>query len=104
MEYYNCPICNEKEKMLIRYKNMVCSKCLQTGIWADKPQKIPIKFGNKGIEGGFISFVNNIPGSQHTCYIREKKCYADEAKFGGIVIQVSNDDTMDYLTDNLSDN
>ena len=44
MEYRCCPICNNEEKMMIRYPKTVCSQCLQTGIWADKKQTIPIDF------------------------------------------------------------
>jgi len=28
------------------------------------------------------------PHASHICYIRGIRCYADEARFGGIVIQV----------------
>ena len=39
-------------------------------------------------ESQLYSLVNNKKGNIHECYINNKKCYADEAKFGGIVIQI----------------
>ena len=87
MEYKSCPICNKEEKMMLRYPKMVCSECIRTGIWADKKQTTPINFYNTSFSGGFISEVNGIEGKQHICYINGKQCIADEARFGGIVIE-----------------
>ena len=96
MEYRCCPICNNEEKMMIRYPKTVCSQCLQTGIWADKEQTIHINFGNKDISGGFFSIVNGVEGNQHLCYVRGKQCTVDEARFGGIIIQCyDNNDVED---------
>jgi len=101
MEYYPCPICKEPEKMLLRYQNMVCSNCLQTGIWANKEQTQQIQFTNNELNGGFSSIINNNCIKQHTCYIRGKECYADEAKFGGIIIQCF--DTDEFTNIKLED-
>ena len=38
---------------------------------------------------GFISVINDTIGEDHECYINNIKCYADEARFGGIVVQLS---------------
>ena len=86
-EYGLCPICNMEQKIMLRYPKMVCSQCIKTGMWADKEQTIPIQFGNIDIEGGFMSAVNEVQGNQHICYINGKQCTAQEARFGGIVIQ-----------------
>ena len=48
-----------------------------------------IEFYNIDHTGGFISIVNNIKGKIHECYVDNHKCYADESRFGGIVIQLS---------------
>ena len=59
----------------------------KTGIWANKEQTIPIHFYNESFNGGLISVINGIQGKQRLCYINGKQCIADEARFGGIVIQ-----------------
>ena len=33
-----------------------------------------------------MSIVNNVKGNIHECYVNNIKCYADEARFGGIVV------------------
>ena len=47
-----------------------------------------IDFYNEEITGGFYSVVNNVKGKIHECYVNNIKCYADEARFGGIVISI----------------
>ena len=47
-----------------------------------------IEFYNEGPEGGFISIVNNVRGNIHECNVNNIQCYADEARFGGIIISV----------------
>ena len=87
MNQTNCPICNEMMNSYYeRYPNMVCCKCSGKTI-TDKG--IKIEFYNIDISGGFYSLVNNIKGDIHECYIDKLKCYADEARFGGIVVQLS---------------
>lgn len=46
----------------------------------------PISFYNESHWGGFISVVDGSRGTSHDCYIRGIKCYAEEARFGGIVV------------------
>ena len=48
-----------------------------------------IKFYNKDHNDGFISVVNDTIGEEHEYYINNIKCYADEARFGWIVVQLS---------------
>ena len=78
----SCPICNDKMNYSERYPNMVCHKTL-TG----KDEKI--EFYNIDHTGGFYSLVNDEIGDIHECYIEGHKCHADEARFGGIVVQLS---------------
>ena len=44
-------------------------------------------FYNLDISGGFMSKVNGEYSDIHTCFIKNVKCIANEARFGGIVIQ-----------------
>lgn len=40
--------------------------------------------------GGFYALVRESgrPHPSHECFIRGRRCYADEARFGSIVIQI----------------
>ena len=82
-----CPICKKNKNISLRYPNAVCNNCYNK---TKTEFNEPIHFGNKDIFGGFISLVNDVRGNEHICYIDGIKCYADEARFGGIVIQVIN--------------
>ena len=87
MNQKSCPICNEIMKNYYeRYPNMVCYKCSGKTL-TDKGDKI--EFYNVDGSGGFYSLINNIKDDIHECYIHKRKCYADEARFGGIVVQLS---------------
>jgi len=88
---HNCPICNKQLKEVQRYPNYVCIDC------SDKATDIngrKLQFYNLGFGGGFeASFVdNNEIYNSHFCYIDNIKCFADEARFGGIVIEKYNID------------
>ena len=84
MNTKKCPICDNDMYFLERYPNMICNQCFDNTVTKDG---LEIKFYNENITGGFYSLVNNKKGNIHECYINNKKCYADEARFGGIVIQ-----------------
>ena len=81
-----CLICEKEMLHSERYPNMICPRMC----WTDINQRWRnIKFYNKGHNGGFISIVNNNQCEIHECYINNHKCYADETRFGGIVVQLS---------------
>ena len=80
-----CSICDRMVMENPRYKNYVCYDC--------QIESPPVNENNENIEfynidpsGGFMSKVNNIIGNDHICYIKNIKCYANESRFGGIVI------------------
>jgi len=81
----NCPTCTKQITLSQRYPDAVCSECYELTVTENGDK---IMFGNESIFGGFMSIVNDKEGTIHECYINGKKCYADEARFGGIVIQV----------------
>ena len=81
-----CPICNLEVKYNPRYTNYVCSSCAKCPL--DEKGK-ELVFCNVSLSGGFeakYKGTNKICDSQ-VCYIQGVKCWADEARFGGIVIQ-----------------
>ncbi len=73
-----------------RYPRIVCSQCSSLDNIIDSDGN-KVYFENESIFGGFISVhdIDNmlVKKSDHICYINNIKCYADEARFGGIVIQ-----------------
>ena len=81
-----CPICQESVDRNPRYPKYVCSKC-QHDYGVKTKEGLPIEFFNVDISGGFVSEVNGVKGEEHECYIKNVKCIANEARFGGIVIQ-----------------
>jgi uncharacterized Zn ribbon protein len=86
MQNKSCPICDKNMIYYDRYPKMVCHECSENTLTHDGEN---IKFYNKDHTGGFISIVNDVKGEMHDCYINNRKCYADEARFGGIVVQLS---------------
>jgi hypothetical protein len=82
-----CPTCGGVSKTLLRYPRSVCQEC--RGIPMDKDGKL-LSFWNTTLLGtGCIGkYVDS--GEEYNsniCYIKGKECFAEEAKFGGIVIQ-----------------
>ena len=80
-----CPICSENKYLSVRYPNSVCSECVCEAVTEKGDQ---ITFHNKNLQGGFISIVNNVEDEIHNCYIKNIPCIAEEARFGGIIVQV----------------
>ena len=86
MKNKNCPICDKNMIYLERYPKMICHECV---LLATTENGETIKFYNIDHTGGFLSIVNNVKGEIHECLVNNLKCYADEARVGGIVIQLS---------------
>jgi hypothetical protein len=78
-----CPICEKTTILFPRYPHAVCSECSSDTFTADMK---PITFHNEGPWGGFVSMVNGTQGESNECFIHGIKCYAEEARMGGIVI------------------
>jgi hypothetical protein len=55
------------------------------------PDGRPLRFFNLSLSGGFGAEYadNGEPYDSSICFIDDVKCFADEARFGGIVIQVA---------------
>ena len=83
-----CPICDATTKALPRYPRRVCSTC--TAKASDESGRA-LEFFNTSIGSGFTAYyadsnqTETHPG--HICFIDGIRCYADEARFGGIVIK-----------------
>jgi hypothetical protein len=86
MESQNCPICGVPVIVNLRYPNYVCDTCFVKAV-ASNGRKL--KFYNTSIGGGYLAVYADTEEvyPDHICYINQTKCWADEARFGGIVIQ-----------------
>ncbi|WP_227501459.1 hypothetical protein [Synechocystis sp. PCC 7509] len=72
----------------LEYPLAVCQDCDRKVCNAEGQKLV---FFNQSISGGFGAIVADTKADylSHICYIEGKKCWADEARFGGIVIQIS---------------
>ncbi len=84
---HTCPICKTTLKVVPRYPNYVCRECAARA--TDKEGR-KLRFGNAGPDGGFMAAYADTDAmyNSHDCYIDGIPCHADEARFGGIVIEV----------------
>lgn len=83
-----CPICHTPVSRSSRYPDHVCGDCAQRA--ADEHGR-PLLFGNLDINGGFHAVYSDTGERRdsHECYIDGVRCWADEARFGGIVITLT---------------
>lgn len=86
IEQQFCPICEAEVSFSQRYPLYVCNDCYKKAVSAEKR---PLTFGNLSISGGFAAYYADTKESydSHVCFIENVECWADEARFGGIVIQ-----------------
>ena len=91
---HSCPICSKPTPHQERYPLAVCSNCFNKA--SDKPNGMAslrtgrkLSFFNLDLGGGYRAVVEETGEEydSHVCYIDEVKCRADEARFGGIIIQ-----------------
>lgn len=70
-----------------RYSNYVCDSCIAK---ATDEYGLPLKFFNTGMYGGFETVYADTDEvrASHLCSINGRRCYADEARVGGIVVEL----------------
>lgn len=83
---HNCPICNKELRTFARYPNYLCPQCAAKAKDKDGRELV---FGNISMSGGFLAVYKdtNDTYDSHLCYVDGIECFADEARFGGIVIE-----------------
>jgi hypothetical protein len=81
-----CPICQAKVNSNPRYPRYVCGSCAGKAASADRRL---LAFSNVDMSGGFVAHYADTGAEypSHECFINGIKCHADEARFGGIVIE-----------------
>jgi hypothetical protein len=81
-----CPICGKAQRLNARYPRYLCRDC---GAQATDESGRRLQFRNAALTGRFEAVYADT-GDLHpsnVCFVRGIRCWADEARFGGIVIQ-----------------
>ncbi len=86
-----CPHCSSPMPYLPRYPMAVCSSCVERAV--DKNGR-HLAFYNTSIFGGFEAMYSDTGDvhPSHECFIDGVRCWADEARMGGIVVIIDNRD------------
>jgi hypothetical protein len=81
-----CPICSVQQTAVPRYPHYLCQECAAL---AKDEAGNPLQFFNESAGGGFIARYagSGKPRNSHVCFVNGVRCWADEARFGGIVLQ-----------------
>ena len=99
MSVSSCPICLIRQEPGCRYPNYVCSLCIRSYPPVDINGDL-ISFSNIDMHGGFCSTINGVDGEIHQCFINGIRCFAQEHRMGGIIIQGDPVDPEDPETPN----
>lgn len=82
----SCAVCKTSVSDNPRYPRYVCQPCAQK---VKSQDGRVLLFANSDPAGGFAAtYADGSPYLSHECFIDGVRCHADEARFGGIVIQV----------------
>ena len=81
-----CPICGNAQSFNPRYPRYLCFECAAQA--SDETGR-RLQFSNVSPSGGFQASYSDTGElrESHVCFIRGTRCWAYEARFGGIVIQ-----------------
>jgi len=85
-EIQKCPICDCDVRVNPRYPRYLCRDCASEAASEDGRR---LAFANTDFSGGFEAWYTDTkePYKSNLCYVRGCRCWAKEARFGGIVIQ-----------------
>ena len=83
-----CPICGTQLPFGSRDPSYVCEDCASKAV---APDGRLLQFSNVSFSGGFEArFADTGEAyASHACWIDGISCNADEARFGGIVVEVT---------------
>lgn len=80
-----CPICGAPRFDDARVPGRICPVCVLEAV--DESGE-PVRYSNTSLGGGFQSNHGVRKASDHRCWVRGHRCWADEAHLGGIVIRI----------------
>lgn len=82
-----CPLCGAAMTFNLRYPRAVCADCVRR---AGDAEGRALDFFNADFGGGYLAIYREGGGKydSHDCFIDGHPCRADEARFGGIVVQL----------------
>jgi len=85
---YHCPICKKEMPYMERYPKMLCIECSKQTKDA-KGRELEF-YNTHPLGGGFGARYKDTKEKydSHLCYINGIECWADEARFGGIVVEI----------------
>ena len=80
-----CPICHCILREHPRYKRYLCPECASE---AESEDGRPLCFANFTESGGYKAWYADTeePYESNLCFVRGVRCWAEDAKFGGIAI------------------
>lgn len=104
-----CPICKTEVKPFARYPKYLCKECADQAV---SPDGRPLFFSNIDIHentfngisyAGYRAYYADTKEryDSHICFVKGVKCRADDARFGGIVIQQIEIDLIDKIKGGL---
>jgi hypothetical protein len=91
-----CPICGEQQPAVPRYPDYLCRSCVARASTADGRRLVLV---NTSLSGGFAARYADTEELceevtiTHVVYIDGVRCWADEARLGGIVVQPRSEGT-----------
>jgi hypothetical protein len=90
MELVACPVCGTEQPALSRYPDYLCRSCVARASTADGRRLLLV---NTSASGGFAARYADTGGLceeatiTHVVYVDGVRCWADEGRLGGIVVQ-----------------
>lgn len=87
---YECPACCVSLAFQLRYPRALCRDCSARTADADGR---PIEYSNESLSGGLVAMYagTHEPYTKRRCFVDGIECQADEARFGGVVVQAVSD-------------
>ena len=89
LEFVSCPICGAEQPALPRYPGYLCRTCVSRAGTEDGRRLLLV---NTSVAGGFAARYADTEELceeatvTHLVYVDGMRCWADEARFGGIVV------------------
>ena len=90
LDTVSCPVCGKEQPAVARYPGYLCRDCVGRAATADGRA---LTLVNTTVSGGFAArYADNGELAEeesvtHIVYVDGIRCRADEARFGGIVVQ-----------------